>query len=65
MLNDKEAFGKATPVAAPTDSKKRGCAPSFLMRERGEMDKVCGESTPNPKQEYVQPEEEKESGGEG
>ena len=43
----------------------QGCATSFLMQERGEIDTVCGEPEPDPQEEYVQPEKEKEAGGEG
>jgi hypothetical protein len=35
------------------------------MQKRGEIDEVCGDPQPDPKEEYVQPEEEKEAGGEG
>jgi hypothetical protein len=46
----------------PAKQPEEGCAPSFLMGERDEMDKLCG--TPEPG-EYVQPDNEKEDGGEG
>ncbi len=55
---------KTTPAPPPADPAKQGCATSFINREKDEMDKVCG-TKPNPKEEYVQPEREKESGGEG
>jgi hypothetical protein len=42
-----------------------GCTTSFLMQERGEIGGVCGELQPDPKEEYVQPDKEKEAGGEG
>jgi len=48
-----------------SDPKTRGCATSFLMQKRDEIGEVCGDIEPNPKEEYVQPEEEKEAGGEG
>jgi hypothetical protein len=53
------------PVVRPDDSK-RGCATSFLTNKRGEMDELCGvDPAKNPKEkEYVQPDEEKEAGGE-
>jgi hypothetical protein len=51
------------PKHDPPDSQ--GCAVSFLMQERGEIDKECGEPEPDPNEEYVQPEKEKEAGGEG
>jgi hypothetical protein len=53
-----------TPANVPADSEEKGCATSFLTREKEEMDKSCGAIQPNPKEEYVQPDEEKEAGGE-
>ena len=47
----------------PPDTQ--GCAASFLMQERGEIEGLCGELQRDPKEEYVQPEKEKEAGGEG
>jgi hypothetical protein len=41
----------------------QGCALSFIMEERGEGG-ICAEQ-PDPKEEYVQPDKEKEAGGEG
>jgi len=41
----------------------RGCTTSFLLQERDEIGHVCN-IQPNPKTEYVQPEDEKETGGE-
>lgn len=52
-----EEKGKADPT--------QGCAASFLLQERGEIGGVCGDIQPDPKEEYVQPEKEKEAGGEG
>jgi hypothetical protein len=47
----------------PARQPEEGSAASFLMNERDEMDRVGGEE-PLPG-EYVQPENEKEDGGEG
>jgi hypothetical protein len=47
----------------PPDTQ--GCATSFIMQERGEIEGLCGELQRDPKEEYVQPEKEKEAGGEG
>jgi hypothetical protein len=47
--------------ADPTE----GCTTSFLLEERGEIGGMCGEVQPDPKEEYVQPDKEKEAGGEG
>src|ERR1700733_13575116 len=46
------------------DPETQGCATSFLMQERGEIGGVCAEPQPDPKEEYVQPDKEKEAGGE-
>jgi molecular chaperone GrpE len=51
-----------SPKANP---KTQGCTTSFIMQERGEIAGVCGELQPDPKEEYVQPDKEKEAGGEG
>ena len=47
---------------SPIDKSKVGCASSFIMGERNEMDKRCGNLRLD--NEYVQPDEEKEVGGE-
>jgi hypothetical protein len=47
-----------SPKANP---KTWGCTISFLMQERGEI----GVLQPDPKEMYVQPDNEKEAGGEG
>lgn len=47
------------------DPETQGCTTSFIMQERGELGGVCGDVQPDPKEEYVQPEKEKEAGGEG
>ena len=62
----------STDRAASTSKQKKderapdqkGCAPSFIMEERGEIGGICNEE-PNPAEEYVQPDKEKEAGGEG
>jgi hypothetical protein len=43
---------------------QEGCATSFIMQERGEIGGICDEQ-PNPTEQYVQPDSEKEDGGEG
>jgi hypothetical protein len=48
----------------PAESDKQGCAVSFLTGEKNEMDKVCGGAQAKHPEEYVQPDEEKETGGE-
>lgn len=49
---------------ADPDQNQKGCTTSFLMQERGEMGGICDQE-PNAREEYVQPDKEKEAGGEG
>jgi len=56
--------GKVASSAVPVNLGTSGCATSFLNQEKNELDKVCGTVPPNPKEEYVQKDDEKESGGE-
>jgi hypothetical protein len=53
------------PSSAPAGSAKQGCATSFIMEERGETDKLCGLTPTEKKEQYVQSDKEKETGGEG
>jgi hypothetical protein len=56
-----------TPVTTspvPVVSGKQGCSTSFLTQKKNEMDTTCGAPKPRAKEQYVQPEAEKESGGE-
>ena len=46
------------------DPDQKGCPTSFIMQERGEIGGICNEQ-PNPTEEYVQPDNQKEDGGEG
>lgn len=48
----------------PGDTKQ-GCAVSFLMEERDEMDKLCERTPAERGESYKEPEQEKEAGGEG
>ena len=48
-----------------TNESKEGCAVSFLMEERGEMDKLCERTPAERKESYTEPDNEKEAGGEG
>ena len=61
---DKSAKDKANSKTNDAE-KTRGCAPSFLMEERGELGGICNGAEPDPAEEYVQPDKEKEAGGEG
>ena len=46
------------------EPSQEGCATSFIMQERGEMGGIC-DLQQDPTEEYVQPDSEKEDGGEG
>ncbi len=43
---------------------QEGCPTSFIMDERDEISGICNEQ-PNATEQYVQPDSEKEDGGEG
>jgi hypothetical protein len=60
-----EPITKKNALPVPADADKKGCATSFLTGKNNEQDKLCGELPVEPKKPYVQPDEEKESGGEG
>jgi hypothetical protein len=53
-----------SPSSVQANGERKGCTPSFLMERRGEMDKSCGRNSAERQEEYTQPDEEKESGGE-
>ncbi len=57
----------APALASPVQKHKTklGCAVSFLTEERNEMDKLCERTPAERREEYTQPDEEKEVGGEG
>jgi hypothetical protein len=44
-------------------TKPMNCASSFIMRQRGEIGSEC-DKDPDPEEEYVQSEQEREAGGE-
>jgi len=60
---DKKEASKM-PSSIPADLEKLGCATSFLSSEQNEISKVCGEIQATDPEEYVQPDEERETGGE-
>jgi hypothetical protein len=64
-VQDKKDPGQ-TSSSIVADLEMRGCATSFLIGARNETGKVFGEiQATNPEEkEYVQPDEEKETGGE-
>ena len=67
MRTAHRAFGPEQdlpPSAVQEDRSKQGCGTSFLMEERNEMDKLCGPTPAEKQEEYTQPDEEKEAGGE-
>jgi hypothetical protein len=68
VLKNRLEIETGGPVELPSPPRtakqpEEGTAPSFIMGERDEMDKLHG-NNPVPG-EYVQPENEKEDGGEG
>jgi hypothetical protein len=65
MPTNKIEPSKITPPSAPAAlDETRGCATSFLTSERNEMDTVCGGIQATQQEEYIQPDGEKEAGGE-
>jgi hypothetical protein len=54
----------AFPSPVQTDKTKQGCAVSFLTEERNEMDKLCERTPAEQHEEYTQPDQQKEAGGE-
>lgn len=60
-----EKGSEAEQGSPAANAETQGCITSFLMEERGEIGGVCGAVQPDPKEEYVQPDKEKEAGGEG
>ena len=50
--------------SGPPTAEASGCATSFLTQKNNEIGAVCGAVEVNPKEEYVQKDEEKELGGE-
>jgi hypothetical protein len=47
------------------DNDKEGCAVSFIMEERGELDKLCERTPAERSESYTEPDNVKEAGGEG
>ena len=58
------ATGEKSGSQLEVDPKQEGCTTSFIMQERGETGGIC-DLEPNPGEEYVEPDKEKEAGGEG
>jgi hypothetical protein len=73
MANEKltvEPSKSAKPSApAPPETQApqtpQGCPDSFLTDQKDEIGNVCKPTEPAPKDAYVQPDAEKEAGGEG
>jgi len=55
---------KSTVPPVPVAPDQQGCAPSFLTEQKNEIGRVCTPTKPASKEEYVQPDEEKDAGGE-
>jgi len=56
--------GEKDSSQVEVEPDQEGCATSFIMQERGEIGGICSEQ-PNATEQYVQPDSEKEDGGEG
>jgi len=70
MSNDKITVepSKIAKPPVPVPAEAEGCANSFLTEQKDEIGNVCKPSKPQSeeaKEKYVQPDAEKESGGEG
>jgi hypothetical protein len=66
VLKNRVEIETGGPVSLPSPPRsakqpKEGCAPSFVLGERSELDPLCGGSEQD---EYVQPDNQKEDGGE-
>ncbi len=73
VKSDGENHGKTAPIPQPLNpetsfgpltAEAGGCAISFLTEKNNEIGAVCGGVHPDPQEEYVQKDEEKELGGE-
>jgi hypothetical protein len=52
------------PSSVQADRTNQGCTTSFLTEQENKMDKLCGRTPAEHQEEYAQPDEEKEAGGE-
>ena len=58
--------GNKTPYRKPADQDaNKGCVISFLNLQRGELGTPCGSGEPDPEEQYVPSDKEREAGGEG
>jgi hypothetical protein len=67
MHNNKIAVkpSDSAKPSVPASPEAQGCPTSFLTEQKGEIGNVCKPSKPESKETYLQPDAEKESGGEG
>jgi hypothetical protein len=56
--------GEKDSSQVEVEPNQEGCSTSFITQERGEIGEICNEQ-PNATEQYVQPDSEKEDGGEG
>ena len=49
----------------PSKDAQKGCVASFLNLQRGELNTPCGSEEPDPTEQYVPSDKEREAGGEG
>ena len=62
--NAKAEPDNSTVRPVPVAPSQQGCTPSFLTQQKNEIGQVCSPVQPESKEEYVQPDEEKDAGGE-
>jgi hypothetical protein len=62
--NAKLEPNKSTAPPVPVAPGQQGCVPSFLTQQKNEIGQVCKPVQPESKEEYLQPDEEKDAGGE-
>lgn len=60
-----DAYNRAANQKPSEQNARKGCAPSFLSLQRGEFNTPCGSEEPDPKEQYVPSDKEREAGGEG
>jgi hypothetical protein len=62
--NGKKEPEKSAAPPVPVTPDQKGCTPSFLTDQKNEIGQVCTPTQPPSKERYVQPDEEKDAGGE-
>jgi hypothetical protein len=63
-IRKQKSSAAAAAASSPSNADTKGCAVSFLNQERDELDETCDGAKPKLAEVYLQPDEEKEAGGE-